>query len=210
MSKSIAALLPQTAFDQTIDGGLFGREYQICLAQSYPGLAFLDGLETFPDAIKRRERSWEDARPWSEGLASLFEVARQEVMAQFEALSEEIRDAKHMFVQLPDFERISYMHLVSFARGEVVTEETAKDRWPKLLLALDGAGIFSEAALEGLARDTLMVALRKGLKVNTWQDCYSSTARLTLEDGRSGTSMGIRVSVVGTFAPRDTNGADGH
>ena len=73
---------------------------------------------------------------------------------------------------------------MSFARSEVVTEETAKDRWPKLLSALDEAGILPDAALEGLARDITLVARRKGAQVNTWQECYSSTARLTLEDGR--------------------------
>jgi hypothetical protein len=184
LSKSIRALLPQTAFDRTIDGGPFGREYQMSLTQSYPGRAFLEGLETFPDAMRRRERSWEDARPWSEGLASLFEVTRQEVIAQFDALNEEAKEAEHKFVQLSDLERISYTHLVNFARGEVVTEGTAKDRWPELFSALDEAGVFPDAALGGTARETLMVARRKGLTVNTWHECYSSTARLTLDDGK--------------------------
>lgn len=184
LSKQVATLLPQTAFDQIIDGGPFGREYQMYLARSYPGRAFLDDLETFPEALKRREKSWEDARPWSEGLATLFEVTQQEVMAQFDALGEDAKGAELRFVHLSAFQRIAYAHLVSFARGVVVTESTAKDRWPKLPLALDEAGLRPDATLEGVARDTLMAARRKGAKVNTWQECYSSTARLTLEDGK--------------------------
>ena len=44
------------------------------------------------------------------------------MIAQFNAISEEAKGAEHRFVQLSDLERISYTHLVSFARGEVVTE----------------------------------------------------------------------------------------
>ena len=41
-----------------------------------------------------------------------------------------------------------------------------------------------DATLEGVARETLMAARRKGLKPRTWQECYASRARVTLEDGK--------------------------
>ena len=92
--------------------------------------------------------------------------------------------AELRLVHLSHFQRIAYTHLGSFARGEAVTEATAKDRWSKLLLALDEAGIVPDATLEGVAQETLMTVRRKGLKLRTWQECYASRARITLEDGK--------------------------
>jgi len=36
---------------------------------------------------------------------------------------------------------------------------------------------------DGIARQTLMVARRKGLNVTTWQECYTLPGRISLEDG---------------------------
>ncbi|MEP6756774.1 MAG: hypothetical protein ABJA67_14815 [Chthonomonadales bacterium] len=184
LKETISALLSKTGFDQIIDGGPFGRQHQTYLAKSFPGRAFLEGRETFDAVIKRRQQSWDDAKPWTEGLASLFEVTQQEVFAQFAALGEQAKEAELRFVNLSAFQRIAYTHLVSFARGKVVTEATAKNRWPKLLLALDEAGIMPDTTLQGKARETLMATRRKGLKLRTWQECYASPARVTLEDGK--------------------------
>jgi hypothetical protein len=183
LTKAITALLPQTAFDQVIDGGPFGRDYQIYLAQSLPGRAFLLGKESFQDAIDRRLASWDAAQPWAEGLAALFEVTQQEVLAQFDALGADAKEAESQFVHLSDFHRIAHKHLMTLARGEIVAEASAKDRWPALLLELDQAGIVPDKTLEGIPRQTLMASRRKGLAIKTWQECYASTARVSLEDG---------------------------
>jgi hypothetical protein len=87
-------------------------------------------------------------------------------------------------VHLSEFQRIAYTHFVSFARGEVVTGTPAKNLWPKLLLALDDARIVPDATLQGKARETLTAARLKGLKLRTWQECYASTVRITLDDGK--------------------------
>jgi len=182
--KTIRSLLPQSAFDQVIDGGPFGREYQIYLAGSFPGRAFLERRETLLEVIERRQRTWDDARPWSEGLATLYEVTLQEVMDQFYALGEDAREAERQFVHLSVFQRIAYTHLVSFAHGDIVAEANAKDRWAKLLFALDEAGLEPGATLEGVARNTLMAARKKGQKVQTWQECYATNTRVTLDDAK--------------------------
>lgn len=184
LTKAITALLPQTVFDQVIDGGPFGRDYQIYLAHSLPGRAFLLGKESFQDAIDRRLASWDAAQPWAEGLAALFEVTQQEVLAQFDALGADAKEAESQFVHLSDFHRIAHKHLMTLARGEIVAEASAKDRWPALLLELDQAGIVPDKTLEGIARQTLMASRRKGLTIKTWQESYASTARVSLEDGR--------------------------
>jgi hypothetical protein len=148
-ARRLRPLLPETSFNQVIDGGPFGRENQVYLARSFPGRAFFDGLETFNAAIERRQKSWGSARPWSEGLATLFEVTQQEVIAQFDALGAEAKEAEHRFVHLTDFEQIAYKHLINVGGGEVAVGTIAKDRWPKLLLALDEAGILPGTTLEG-------------------------------------------------------------
>ncbi|MEO8737673.1 MAG: hypothetical protein ABI380_14180 [Edaphobacter sp.] len=118
--------------------------------------------------IKRPQQSWDGAKPWTEGVATIFEVTQQEVLAQLDALGEEEKEAELRFVHLSDFERIAYTDLVSFARRKVVAEVTAKNLWPKLFLALDRAGILPDVTLMGVARETLMAGRRKGLKLQTW------------------------------------------
>jgi len=100
VTRSMVSLRRQDAFDQIIDGSPFGREYQIYLARSFPGPEFEDGVESFPDVIERRQSIWERARPWTEGLDNLFEVTQQEVFAQLDALSPEVREAENRLIDL--------------------------------------------------------------------------------------------------------------
>jgi hypothetical protein len=87
-------------------------------------------------------------------------------------------------VQLPQFHRIAHEYLATSALVEVPEDATPSDRWLPLLIELDQARITPEATLQGIARETLMAARRKGLKVTTWQECYASTGRISLEDGK--------------------------
>jgi hypothetical protein len=87
-------------------------------------------------------------------------------------------------VQLPQFHRIAHKYLVTSASAEIAEEATPSDRWLPLLIELDRARIAPEETLEGIARETLMTSRRKGLKVTTWQECYASTGRVSLEDGK--------------------------
>jgi len=187
LEETIRVLLPQSAFDQILTGGPFGRDYQVYLARGLPGRTFLLAQETFPDAIDRRQASWDAAQPWTEGLARLFDAAQEEISSQYDALGDDGREAEARFVQLPEFDRIAHKHLMTLAPGSIVEEAAAKDRWPALLSELDQAGIIPGKTLQGVARKTLIALLRKNIKITNWQECYASTMRISLEDGMTRT-----------------------
>jgi hypothetical protein len=184
LTKDIAGILPQSAFDFVSTGGPFGRDYQIFSASSYPGKAFLLQQETFQDAVDRRLANWDAAQPWVEGLATLFDATQDEVFAQFDALGPDAKEAESQLVQLPQFHRIAYENHATSAPSEIAEDSTPNGRWLPLLIELDQARIPPEATLQGIARETLVAARRKGLKVTTWKDCYASTGRISLEDGK--------------------------
>lgn len=183
LRNTIKALLPQSALDQILVGGPFGRDYQIYLARGFPGRAFLSGKESFQGAIDRRLASWDAAQPWTEGLARLFDAAQEEISFQYDALGHDGREAEAKFVHLPEFDRIAHKHLMILAPGPIADEAAARYRWPALMHELDEAGIIPEKTLEGIARKTLMASLRKNVKVTNWQECYASKVRVSLEDG---------------------------
>jgi hypothetical protein len=87
-------------------------------------------------------------------------------------------------VKLPQFHRIAHEYLVTSAPAEIAEDTTPSDRWLPVLIELDQARVTPEDTLQGIARETLMAARRKGLKVTTWQECYASTGRVSLEDGK--------------------------
>jgi len=87
-------------------------------------------------------------------------------------------------VQLPHFHRIAHKYLVTSAVAEIAEDATPSDRWLPLLIELDQARITPEETLQGITRETLTASRRKGLKVTTWQECYASTGRVSLEDGK--------------------------
>jgi hypothetical protein len=122
--------------------------------------------------------------PGFEGLATLFDTTQAEVFAQFDALGPDAKEAECQFVQLPQFHRIAHKYLMTSAPTEIAEDAMPSDRWLPLLIELDKARITPEASLQGIARETLMAARRKGLKVTTWQECYASTGRISLEDGK--------------------------
>ena len=69
-------------------GGPFGRHNQMRLSPAMPNRAFRTAGETLLDEISTREKFWDHCYPWTEGLAMLFDAARQEVLSQFAALGE--------------------------------------------------------------------------------------------------------------------------
>jgi hypothetical protein len=184
LTKDITGILPQSAFDFVSTGGPFGRDYQIFAASSYSSAAFFLQQETFQEGVDRRLANWDAAQPWVEGLAALFDATQDEVLTQFNALGADAKEAESQFVQLPQFHRIAHKYLVTSAPAEIAENATPIDRWLPLLIDLDQARITPEESLQGIARETLMAARRKGLKVTTWQECYASTGRVSLEDGK--------------------------
>ena len=120
-------------------------------------------------------------------MARLFDAAQEEIFLQYDALGDDGREAEAKFVNLPEFHRIAYKHLMTLAPGSVAEEAASKDRWPALMHELDQAGIIPDQTLQGFARKALMALRRKNVKVTSWQECYASTVRISLEDGMSRT-----------------------
>jgi hypothetical protein len=180
--KDIAGILPESSFDLVSTGGPFGRDNQIFKTGSFPGKAFLLLQETFEDAVDRRLAHWDAAQPWIEGLATFFDITQDEVFSQFDALHDDAKEAESQFVRLPQFHRIAYSYLVTSAPTKFSGD--ASGRWLPLLIELDRACITPEQTLQGIARETLMTSHRKGVKATTWQECYASTGRVLLEDGK--------------------------
>jgi len=187
LMKTISALLPQTVFDEVLTGGPFGRDAQIWFTRSFPGRACILGQESIFEAAERRVASWDAAQPWTEGLARLFDSAQEEIIQQYEALGADGRQAEARLGDLSQFHRIAYKHLMSLSSGEIAHGIASEDRWPTLLRELDEAGIKPDQELRGIAKDVLTAMRRKGVAIVTWKDCYSSTSKATLEDGKNRT-----------------------
>ena len=101
LSKTINRLLGKEVFDELLVGGPFGREGQLRLGRSMPGVAFLRGHETLLEGIKRRQELWDKCYPWTDGLAKLFDVAQEKLTFQAEALGEDGRRADFATLVIP-------------------------------------------------------------------------------------------------------------
>jgi len=155
LSKTINRLLGKEVFDELLVGGPFGREGQLRLGRSMPGVAFLRGHETLLEGIKRRQELWDKCYPWTDGLAKLFDVAQEELTFQAEALGEDGRRAESWILQLSSFQRIAYKHLYVLKSGEVATRNLGEVRWLSLLRELDVTKLEPDRELQGNAKKVL-------------------------------------------------------
>jgi hypothetical protein len=184
LSKTVNGLLGKDVFDEVRTGGPFGRDGQLRLGRSMPGMAFLMGRETILDAIKKRQELWDKCWPWTEGLARLFDAAQEELFFQSEELGEDGRRAELGILQLSSFQRIAYKHLHVLKSGELSSRNLGEARWLALLGALDEAKLDPDRELRGNARSVLRAVRQKGQPIERWEQCYHSKTRVTLEDGK--------------------------
>jgi len=184
LMKTITALLGKEVFHQVLTGGPFGKDAQTYFARTFPGPAFLLGIETFTDAIQRRQSLWDNGYPWTEGLARIFDAAQEELLSQLAALGEDGQRAEARFVQLSPLQKLAHKHLVSVRSGDVADRTTGSNRWLPFLRELDVAGISIDRELQGKAREVLMALRRKGSKIATWEECYDTEASVILDNGK--------------------------
>jgi hypothetical protein len=71
---SIQRMVQLEALDATEVGGVFGRDQQFRQLEQSPG------TEISPEALDSQLQCWDAARPWSEGLATLFDATQEEVV----------------------------------------------------------------------------------------------------------------------------------
>lgn len=187
LKQKIEMQLHQDVFDEVLTGGPFGESTQVRPTRSYPGPDFLLQREDFQSAIERRLAFWNNCKPWTEGLARLFDAAQEELFYQSDAFGIDARREGAGFLKISKFEEIAYKHLEPLRDGEIATAGATKDRWLPLLAELDEKGIVPEHSLEGIARKCWVAVRQKGVAVATWKECYASTARIMLEDGKNRT-----------------------
>jgi hypothetical protein len=180
--NQIAGLVTEETLRPVMTGGPFGREGQVLLARSRPAAEFQIGQVTLMDSIELRQELWDKCRPWTEGLAALFDASQEELFCQSGALSEDGRRAELKLVSLSDFERIAYKHLLDMRQGKVNSRNLGEDAWLVLLRELDKQKVDLEAELRGKAKRVLAAVRRKGHKIESWERCYDANLRASLDD----------------------------
>lgn len=182
--KTIKSHLGKKVFDQWAIGGPFGRDGQVFIARSRPWNSMLTGKRTLARTIVLRQRLWDKGFPWTEGIARLFDCAQEEIMYQHALLTEEARLAEGIFVKLSELEQIAHRHLVTLKPNRSGARNFSRDHWLALLRELDQSEVLLDDALEGKAKEVLVEVRRKGPEISSWEACYESKARVSLEDGK--------------------------
>jgi hypothetical protein len=182
---AIAGLVLEDTFEEVITGGPFGRDGQLHLGMQMPSVEFSIGQMTLMETIKLRQELWDVCRPWTEGLARMFDAAQEEVLCQNATLPTDGRQAAARFVSLSEFERVSYMHLVDMRQRNINSRSSEQSVWGVLFRELDKRQVPLDRVLLGKAKQVLDAARRKGHRVHTWEECYTSKVSVSLNDGKT-------------------------
>ncbi len=159
-------------------GGMFGKEAQVILARRAPEM----GAISITKQISNRQRLWESCKPWTRGLASLFDCSQEELIAQFTALSAARQAIDEILEGQSDLERIAYRHIISLRRRSP-KRNLGKERWQSLLRELDAQQV-PLTELSGRAKEVLRLVRQKKQKVDTWAECYNPNRFASTEDGK--------------------------
>ncbi|MDQ1453383.1 MAG: hypothetical protein QOK38_3249 [Acidobacteriaceae bacterium] len=181
LGENLEHLLKRGVFDEVSVGGPFGRDQQKRRAGTMMAAGFLRGLDS-KQTINERLQLWDDCRPWTEGLAVLFDAVQEELFFQHNALGDDGRRAESKFVQLSALQRIVHKHLRDMVSGST-SRKLEEVQWMALFRQLDEAQIPLTNALSGRAREVLMALKKKGITINTWVECYTTKATVILDDG---------------------------
>jgi len=180
---TITGLISEETFQHVLTGGPFGKEGQVYLARQRPTAGFLIGETTLLDTIPKRQQLWEDCRPWTTGLATLFDATQEELFLQGRSLSQDGRLAEASFTSLRKVEKIAFQHLVSVDRSR--ESRTFGDQiWRRLLLALDEENISLDYELHGRSLDVLRAVRKKGHQVDKWIQCYNTKLSASVASGK--------------------------
>ena len=172
---------PVTVFDPIRRGGPFGPEGQVELAHCFP---LTLGGETLENAIQSRQQLWIQFRPWTDGLARLFDAVQEELLFQHDALGEDGKRAEAALVRLSPFEKIVHRYLLELRSANVKRSRLGDGQWLPLLRELDGNEIALNAHLPDKPLKVARSMRQKGIALNTWEEAYISKGRTLLEDDK--------------------------
>jgi hypothetical protein len=177
-------LIHEQAFSEVLNGGLFGRAGQSIIGRMRPWPAVLLGQMTFVEHIEMRQELWDSSCPWTEGLARLFDVSQEELFFQARGLTEDGQRAELAFTKLSSFQRIAYRHVKNLRRGKAQSRNFGRDGWLAVLRELDQEKVCLDAQLDDKAKKVRNILLKKGHKIDSWEQCYNQRATASLEDGK--------------------------
>jgi len=124
------------ALDATEVGGVFGRDQQFRQLEQSPG------TEISPEALDSQLQCWDAARPWSEGLATLFDATQEEVVNQFSSLGNDGRKAQKALLTLSMVEEIAQKYLSPVNR--IGNDQPDVHVWLRLTQELDNEFVLVE------------------------------------------------------------------
>ena len=165
---AIRRMVQLEAPDATEVGGMFGRDLQFRQLEQSPG------IEISPEALDGQLQCWDAARPWSEGLAILFDATQEEVVNQFSSLGNDGRKAQKALLTLSMVEQIAQIYLSPVNR--IGSDQPDVHVWLRLTQELDRTATTPASAFTGIAKRVLSNVRQKGLDIVTWTVRYKCTA----------------------------------
>jgi hypothetical protein len=182
VQNTMVGLIREETFDLVVTGGPFGREGQVLLSRQRPSEEFHTGEMTLMESIETRQKLWDACRPWTEGLATLFDVLQEELLLQAELLPQDGRRAEENFTSLSRLEKLAYQYIIGIGRQRS-PRSLGAPIWKSLLSELDREKIPLDRELKGRSKDVLNAVRRRGYKISSWSECYDSKLRASLESG---------------------------
>jgi hypothetical protein len=181
--QTIRSQLTEGAFAIRVQGGPFGRDYQVELAKLQPWHSVQSDNETIEATLLERRRLWDHCCPWAEGIARLFDVVQAELDYQDELYVDRgaLASDSTSPLALTPIERICYKHLVQLKSGKVEVRNFGEGRWLGLLRELDLARIMPEEGLTPFGRVVLAAAGKRKLTCKTWVECFQSKTSIQVE-----------------------------
>jgi hypothetical protein len=185
VQETMDGLITEETFQLDMTGGPLGIEGQVSLGLERPSVEFQRRQATLMESIKLRQELWVICKPWTEGLATLFDAAQEELFAQKAALTRDGRQSQARFLSLSDFERIAYTHLVDIRERNVNSRGFGHKDWLSLFRELDKRRVALDGELSGKAGQVLDKVRRKGHQVKNWEECYATRVSISLIDGKT-------------------------
>jgi hypothetical protein len=185
VQDTITRLIKEDTFTRILRGGPFGKEGQIFLARNRLTGDFLEGTTGLWDSIAIRQEFWEQCRPWTAGLATLFDTTQNELFAQMRALSDDVRKADFCYLSFSTIERIVHKHLISMRENAINSKNLGAEAWGRLFSELDENAVSLNRELTGRPKDVLRVLKNRHFEFSTWTQAFDSHALCTLENGRT-------------------------
>jgi hypothetical protein len=183
MEKIISGLVRETTFARVMPGGPFGKEGQTLLARQRLDM---NSRLSISEDIALRQELWDKCRPWTDSLATMFDVSQEEILFQLAELPEDARRAEAIFLTLTELEKIAYKHLI-IVGGQRTARSLGETAWKNLFRELDGEKLSLDSELTGRSKEVLSASRKRKAPIATWSQCYDADSFVSIGLGRTST-----------------------